>query len=177
MPRAVFLDRDGVINHSLVRDGRPYAPTTEEDFVIIDGVSDALNTLHKAGFLLIVVTNQPDVARGLIPKDVVDGFHQALLKAFPLDDIKVCYETEESGSRYYKPKPGMLLDAGEEHDIDLTKSFMVGDRWRDVGCGRAAGCFTIFIDYGYSEQLTETPDATCHGLHEAVPIILGHSCL
>ncbi len=177
MQRAVFLDRDGVINHSLVREGRPYAPTTQEEFVIIDGVSDALSTLHKAGFLLIVVTNQPDVARGLVQKDLVETFHQYLLKAFPLDDIKVCYETEESGSRCYKPRPGMLFDAGEEHDIDLTKSFMVGDRWRDVGCGRAAGCFTIFIDYGYSEKLTELPDATCYGLREAVPIILRHSGL
>lgn len=175
MHRAVFLDRDGVINHSIVREGRPFAPTSQEEYAIIDGVPDALQTLHHAGFLLIVVTNQPDVARGLIQKEVVENFHQDLLKAFPLDDIKVCYETEESGSQYYKPRPGMLLEAGEEYDIDLTKSFMVGDRWRDVGCGRAAGCFTIFIDHGYVEQLKEIPDATCHGLREAVPIILRHS--
>ena len=175
MRRAVFLDRDGVINHSIVRERRPFAPTSQEEFAIIDGVPDALQNLHHAGFLLIVVTNQPDVARGLVQKEVVENFHQDLLKAFPLDDIKVCYETEESGSRYYKPRPGMLLEAGEEYDIDLTKSFMVGDRWRDVGCGRAAGCFTIFIDHGYVEQLTEIPDATCHGLLEAVPIILRHS--
>lgn len=175
MQHAVFLDRDGVINHSLVREGRPYAPTTQDEFSIIEGVSDALNALHEAGFLLIIVTNQPDVARGLVQKDIVETFHQDLMKAFPLDDIKVCYETEESGSRYYKPRPGMILDAEEEYDIDLTKSFMVGDRWRDIGCGRAAGCFTIFIDYGYAEQMTEVPDATCHGLREAVPIILRHA--
>lgn len=174
MRPAVFLDRDGVINHSIVRDGRPFAPTAQEEFAIIDGVPDALKTLHEAGFLLIIVTNQPDVARGLIQKEVVENFHQDLLKAFPLDDIKVCYETEESGSRYYKPRPGMLLEAGEEYDIDLSKSFMVGDRWRDIACGRAAGCFTIFIDYGYVEKLTEIPDATCRGLREAVPIILRH---
>ncbi|MDH5775952.1 MAG: HAD-IIIA family hydrolase [Nitrospirota bacterium] len=175
MRPAVFLDRDGVINHTIVREGRPFAPTNQDEFSIIDGVPDALHTLHKAGFLLIIVTNQPDVARGVISKGVVESFHQDLLKAFPLDAIKVCYETEESGSPLYKPRPGMLLEAKEEYDIDLTKSFMVGDRWRDVGCGRAAGCFTIFIDYGYQEQLREAPDAICRGLQEAVPIILRHA--
>ncbi len=175
MRRAVFLDRDGVINYSIVREGRPFAPTSQDEFAIIDGVSDALNILHEAGFLLIIVTNQPDVARGLIKKEIVENFHQDLLKDFPLDAIKVCYETEESGGRFYKPQPGMILEAKEEFDIDLTKSFMVGDRWRDMGCGRAAGCFTVFIDYGYVEKLTEVPDAICHGLLEAVPIILRHS--
>ena len=175
MRSAVFLDRDGVINHSIVRDGRPFAPTAPEEFVIIDGVHDALNRLHEAGFLLIIATNQPDVARGLVKKEIVENFHQDLLSTFPLDAIKVCYETEQSGSGFYKPQPGMLLEAGNFFDIDLTKSFMVGDRWRDIGCGRAAGCFTIFIDYGYAEPLTEIPDATCQGLREAVPIILRHS--
>jgi len=174
MERAVFLDRDGVINHPVIRQGRAFAPTSFSEFRIYAGVSDALQRLHQAGFLLIVATNQPDVTRGLIVKEEVEKMHQSLRDTFPIRDIKVCYDTEESGSACYKPKPGMLVEAAHDYHIDLTQSFMVGDRWRDVGCGRAAGCFTIFIDRGYDEQLKEKPDAVCKELTEAVPIILRH---
>ncbi len=175
LSQAVFLDRDGVINAPVIRAGKPFAPVSREEFQILPGVGQALQILDEAGFLLIIVTNQPDVARGLIPREVVEDMHDYLMTAFPLDDIKACYETEESGSRYYKPQPGMLLDAAKEHGIDLKKSFMVGDRWRDVGCGLAAGCFTIFIDRGYVERLRQIPHARCGNLQEAVPIILSHS--
>ena len=175
MRKAVFLDRDGVINHPIIRQGKPYAPTSIEEFRIFSGVSDALQSLHEAGFLLIIATNQPDVARGLILKENVEKMHQILQETLPLKAVKVCYETEESGCACYKPKPGMLVDSAEEFHIDLRQSYMVGDRWRDVGCGRAAGCFTIFIDRGYDEQLRDKPDATCTGLMEAVPIILRHA--
>ena len=191
LSQAVFLDRDGVINAPVIRAGKPFAPVSREEFQILPGVGQALQILDEAGFLLIIVTNQPDVARGLIHREVVEDMHDYLMTAFPLDDIKACYETEESGSRYYKPHPGMLLDAAKEHGIDLKKSFMVGDRWRDVGsdvtvqhnrdrwrdvgCGLAAGCFTIFIDRGYVERLRQIPHARCGNLQEAVPIILSHS--
>lgn len=171
----MFLDRDGVINAPIVRAGKPFAPTSREEFQILPGVEQALQVLDQAGFLLIIVTNQPDVARGLIAREVVEDMHGYLMNKFPLDDIKVCYETEESGSHYYKPQPGMLLDAAKEHGIDLSKSYMVGDRWRDVGCGLAAGCFTIFIDRGYAERILQVPHARCGNLQEAVPIILSHS--
>lgn len=175
MHQAIFLDRDGVINDPIIRDGKPFAPASWEEFSILPGVPNALTTLDQAGFLLIVVTNQPDVARGQIPRDVVEEMHRHLMEVFPLDAIKVCYETEESGSPYYKPRPGMLLEAAKEHGIDLTRSYMVGDRWRDVGCGLAAGCFTIFIDRGYAEGMPDVPHARCGDLQEAVPIILSHS--
>lgn len=171
----MFLDRDGVINAPIVRAGKPFAPTSREEFQILPGVPEALQVLDQAGFLLIVVTNQPDVARGLISREEVEDMHSHLMRIFPLDDIKVCYETEESGSQDYKPRPGMLLDAAKEHDIDLSKSYMVGDRWRDVGCGLAAGCFTILIDRGYAERIPQDPHARCGDLQEAVPIILSHS--
>ncbi|MEW6248870.1 MAG: HAD family hydrolase [Nitrospirota bacterium] len=174
MTRAVFLDRDGVINAAVVREGRPYPPATLGDFRILPGVPQALRDLRDAGFLLIVVTNQPDVARGLQRRDIVEAMHERLRRELPIDDIQVCYEAESSR---YKPKPGMLLDAAKERDIDLSRSYMVGDRWRDVDCGRAAGCFTIFIDRGYSETLREAPDATCADLPEAVAIILRHANL
>jgi D-glycero-D-manno-heptose 1,7-bisphosphate phosphatase len=172
MRRAVFLDRDGVLNCALVRDGRPYPPATLDEFEILPGVAEALRALDDAGFLLIVATNQPDVARGLQRREVVEAMHRRLLDELPLDDIKVCYETDESRCACYKPKPGMLLEAARELGIALASSYMVGDRWRDVGAGKAAGCFTIFIDRGYAEPLTDTPDAVCTNLPEAAAIIL-----
>ena len=177
MLRAVFLDRDGVINRAIVRDGKPYAPATLAEFEILPGVPDALRELHDAGLLLVVVTNQPDVARGTQRREVVEAMHQRLREELPLDAIKVCYEVESPTSFCYKPKPGMLLEAAREHGIDLPRSYMVGDRWRDVGCGRAAGCFTVFIDRGYAEALRDSPDATCTDLAQASAIILHHANL
>ena len=177
MPRAVFLDRDGVINRAVVRAGKPYPPATLAEFEILPGVPDALHKLEEAGFLLIIATNQPDVARGIQHREVVEAMHQQLREQLPLDDIKVCYEVESPTSICYKPKPGMLLEAARERDIDLSKSYMVGDRWRDVGCGRAAGCFTIFIDRGYAETLRDIPDVTCADLAQASAIILHHANL
>ncbi len=170
--RAVFLDRDGVITRAFVREGKPYPPANLLDFEILPGVKEALYTLESAGFLLIVATNQPDVARGLQRVEVVEEMHRRLQEELPLAAIKVCYELERPDSLYYKPRPGMLLDAAREFAIDLGRSYMVGDRWRDVGAGRAAGCFTIFIDRGYDEPLTEAPDAVCADLVEAASTIL-----
>jgi D-glycero-D-manno-heptose 1,7-bisphosphate phosphatase len=172
MRRAVFLDRDGVLNRAIVQDGRPLAPPRLEHFEIEPDALTALPALRAAGFLLIVVTNQPDVARGAVRREVVEEMHRRLHAALPLDDIKVCWEVDGPTSTCYKPKPGMLLEAAREHDIDLARSFMVGDRWRDVGAGRAAGCFTVFIDRAYTEPLTETPDAVCTDLAGAAAIIL-----
>lgn len=167
--RACFLDRDGVINRAIVKEGKPYPPRDLTDLEILPGVVDALKDLRKAGYLLIVITNQPDVARGTQKKEVVEAMHQRLLKDLPLDDIEVCYD--EASDRY-KPLPGMILDSAKKHRIDLGSSYMVGDRWRDVGAGKAAGCFTIFIDHKYREKLTETPHFVCLNLKEAAKTIL-----
>jgi D-glycero-D-manno-heptose 1,7-bisphosphate phosphatase len=170
----VFLDRDGVLNRALVRDGRPYAPTNLTEFEILPEVPAALARLKQAGFLLVVATNQPDVARGDFPRSVVEAMHGQLRTRLPIDDIKVCYEVDSPECRCYKPKPGMLLDAAAEYGIDLAQSFMIGDRWRDVDCGRNAGCFTIFIDRNYAEPLRSLPDAVCRDLAEAADIVLAH---
>jgi D-glycero-D-manno-heptose 1,7-bisphosphate phosphatase len=177
MRRAVFLDRDGVITNASVRNGMPHPPATLADFEILPGVAEALRALAEAGFLLVVATNQPDVARGLQQLEIVEAMHRRLREELPLDDIKVCYELDGPSCSCYKPKPGMLLDAAREHNIDLGRSYMVGDRWRDIGAGRGAGCFTIFIDRGYAEPLTEAPDAICADLLEATPMILRHARL
>lgn len=175
MRRAVFLDRDGVLNRTVVHHQKPYPPASLAEFEILPGVPETLARLRHAGFLLIVATNQPDVARGTQRREVVEAMHRRLNEELPLDDIKVCYEEDGPRCTCYKPKPGMLLAAAREHSIDLSQSYMVGDRWRDVGAGKAAGCFTIFIDRGYAEPLGEIPDATCADLQEAAAIILRHS--
>jgi D-glycero-D-manno-heptose 1,7-bisphosphate phosphatase len=174
MKRAVFLDRDGVLNRSMVRSGRPYAPTSLDEFELLPGVIEAVTNLRIAGFLLIVVTNQPDVATGTVSRGVLDEIHQKLRAALALDDIKVCCHVDADRCPCRKPQPGMLLEAAREWSIDLGRSFMVGDRWRDVSAGKAAGCTTIFVDYGYAERQVDAPDFVVTSLDEAVKIILGN---
>ena len=133
--RAVFLDRDGVLNRAIVRDGRPFPPESPEAFEILPGAAEAVRRLHDAGFLLIVATNQPDVARGTQRREVVEAMNARLLDAMPIDEIRVCYEDGDDCPRR-KPNPGLLLEAAQAHGIDLPESYMVGDRWRDVEAGR-----------------------------------------
>lgn len=177
MRPAVFLDRDGVINRSVVRDGKPFPPETLDAIEILPGVPEAMAALKDAGFLLIVVTNQPDVATGKQKRDVVEAIHAHLSSRLPIDDIRVCYDIDSDDNFYYKPKPGMLMDAAEDHGIDLGNSYMVGDRWRDVGAGNAAGCFTLFIDYGYREKRPDNPGKIVRSLAEASDFILSRAAL
>src|SRR5438477_3735525 len=135
MKRAVFLDRDGVLNRSVVRDGRPYAPISLEEFELLPGVREAVTELRNAGFILVVVTNQPDLARGRIGPEVTEAIHQQLRALLPVHDIKMCGHLDEERCLCRKPKPGMLLEAAQAWSIDLEQSFMVGDRWRDVSAG------------------------------------------
>jgi len=174
MKRAVFLDRDGVLNRSVVRAGRPYAPTSLDEFELLPGVLEALTDLRTAGFVLVVVTNQPDLATGRMRPEVAEAIHQKLRALLPIDDIKVCGHVDEDDCSCRKPRPGMLLEAARDWSIDLYRSFIVGDRWRDVSAGKAAGCKTIFVDYGYAEELADRPDFVVTSLPEAVKIILGN---
>ncbi len=174
--RAVFLDRDGVINRSLVCDGKPYAPTTVAEFEILPGVAEACARLKQAGFLLIVTTNQPDVGRGKQPQSIVEEMHAQMCAALPIDRVEVCYHpggTVECDCR--KPKPGMLLTSAKALNIDLARSWMVGDRWRDIDCGHAAGCRTVLIEYDYDEALKQMPDFRAKDLAGAARIIIEHS--
>jgi D-glycero-D-manno-heptose 1,7-bisphosphate phosphatase len=170
--RAVFLDRDGVINRAVVRDGKPYPPASIEDFELLPGVDNAMRALRRAGLLVIVATNQPDVGSGLQRKDVVEAMHNRLLAADLCDDIRVCYHTAEDRCECRKPKPGMLMDAARAWNIDLSRSFLIGDRWRDVDAAKAAGCYAFFIDYGYREHLRAQPDAVIESLAQASEHIL-----
>ncbi|MBT8562111.1 HAD family hydrolase [Polynucleobacter paneuropaeus] len=173
MKRAVFLDRDGVINRAIMRDGMPCPPSNLDELEILPGVSEALIKLHTADYLLIVITNQPDVARGTAKKADVEQLNSQLSLQLPLDDIKTCYHDGDDGCLCRKPLPGALLEAAKEYDIDLSKSFMVGDRWRDIEAGNRAGCKTFFVNYRYTEQQPEAPDFIVSSLLEAQKIITG----
>jgi len=176
MKRAVFLDRDGVLTRALVRDGIAYAPTSIAEMEIDADAPAALARLKAAGFLLVVITNQPDVARGITSREDVEAMHAILRAALPLDAFFVCYHDNQDGCGCRKPMPGMLLEAAAAHGIDLAQSFMVGDRWRDVEAGVAAGCRTVWIDRGYREQAPRRgPDARVDSLGAAADWILARS--
>ncbi len=171
--RAVFLDRDGVINRAFVREGKPFPPPTPQELEILPGVPEALRELKSRGYELLVVTNQPDVGRGKQSREALDAMHKALSARLPLDDILACCHTEQDKCDCRKPLPGMLLEAARKHNIDLAQSFMVGDRWRDIEAGYNAGCKTILIDYGYSERPPDRmPDLRVGSLREAADWII-----
>jgi D-glycero-D-manno-heptose 1,7-bisphosphate phosphatase len=175
MTRAVFLDRDGVLNRAFIRDGKPYPPANLSEFQLLPGVANALWRLKNRGFLLIVVTNQPDVARGTQQRAAVEEMHAAMQGLLPIDACFVCYHDDPDGCDCRKPKPGLLLQAAAEFEIDLKISFMVGDRWRDVDAGRRAGCIPIWIDRGYAERGPyEAPAAKIASFPQAVDWILQH---
>ena len=171
--RAVFLDRDGVLNDVTMRGGKPHPPANLAELRVADGVPEALARLKAAGWLLIVVTNQPDVGRGTQSREVADQINQKLAAVLPVDDFVVCWHDGSEPCSCRKPKPGMVLDAAARHGIDLARSFLIGDRWRDIDCGRAAGVRTVWIDRGYAERGPEKPpDFRCGAIAEAVDWIL-----
>lgn len=173
--RAVFLDRDGVINRALIRDGKPFPPAGIGELDILPNVFDALTRLRTAGFLLIVVTNQPDVARGTERREIVDDMHAHIGTLLPIDDFRICDHDDDDDCRCRKPKDGLLRDAARAWNIDLAQSFLVGDRWRDIDAGSSAGCTTVFIDYCYNERRPERCDVTVASLGEAADWILANN--
>ena len=170
--RAVFLDRDGVINRAIVRNGKPYPPATEEALEIFPDVPAALARLRDAGFRLVVVTNQPDIARGTQRREIVDRMHARLCAELPLDEVRVCGHDDADDCECRKPRAGLLEAAARDADLSLADSFMVGDRWRDVEAGRRAGCITVFVDRQYDEPRPDRPAATVRSLGEAADWIL-----
>jgi D-glycero-D-manno-heptose 1,7-bisphosphate phosphatase len=170
--KAVFLDRDGVLNRAVVKDGRPYPPASVDEVEILSGVTEALQRLKDAGFVLIVVSNQPDVGRGATLKATVEEINDYLAKRMPIDRFIMCYHDGGDGCDCRKPSPGMLFAGAQEFDVELSSSYMVGDRWRDVEAGISAGCKTIFIDYGYNEKQPKSFDYKVSLFLEAVNIIL-----
>ena len=169
---AVFLDRDGVLVRTDVRDGKPYAASTLAEFEILPDALESTKILKDSGFLLVVVTNQPDVGNGLVERAVVEAMHNRLRAALPIDDIRVCYHAQTDACACRKPKPGMLLEAAARFGINLANSVMIGDRWNDIVAGHGAGCYTILIDREYVESLPIAPDERVGSLAEAASVIV-----
>ncbi len=152
MNRAVFLDRDGVINQVILKEGIPCSPRTIKELILNDGIADFLAQTRKAGFLNIVFTNQPDIARGLMDTGNLQGIHDFLLKNLAIDDIYLCPHDDADNCLCRKPKAGMLIEAARKWDINLNSSFVVGDQHKDAQAGKAAGCTTILLDFPYNKN-------------------------
>ncbi len=171
MKRAVFLDRDGVINESPPR--HDYVKVWEE-FRFLPEVPEAIKKLNRAGFFVIVVSNQRGVARGLFTEEDLEDIHSRMLdelrsEGAKIDAIYYCPHDVSDDCDCRKPKPGMILKAREEHDLDLPGSFIVGDSTSDVEAGRRAGLKTIYLGDGVCGA-----DFRAGGLAEAVGIILNN---
>jgi len=174
MSKAVFVDRDGVLNRSLLRNGKLLPPASADELELLPGVAEACAALRAAGFLLIVVTNQPDVARGTQNRQTVAAIHAVIREKVPLDDIRVCYHDDDDGCECRKPKPGLLLQAAKDWDIDIRCSFLVGDRWKDIAAARNAGCRAVQVENGQPEKedAWASPDLRVRSLKEAADWIL-----
>ena len=154
---AVFLDRDGIINRAVVRDGKPYPPAGPGEVEILAGAIASLERLAESGYVLIGITNQPDVARGTQSREIVESIHRLIQSSLPVREIFVCFHDDIDNCDCRKPKPGLILQATKKYGLDLTKSWMVGDRWKDITAGQIAGLKTIFVDYHYAEIYKGTP--------------------
>lgn len=144
MNKAVFLDRDGVINR---RAPQGEYITRWEEMSFLPGAADAISLLNRAGFRVIVVTNQRCVAKGLITSQALEAMHQRMCDALEqagarIDGVYYCPHEKQAGCGCRKPAPGMLLRAKAEYGIDLPPSWMIGDSEMDVEAGKSAGCKT-----------------------------------
>lgn len=171
--KTIFLDRDGVINQPHVINGKSYAPGSLKDFSLLPGVKEALCELKAAGFLILVVTNQPDVGKGIFQQSDVEAIHHFILNQLTIDDVFVCYHVDADQCDCRKPLPGLLHQAAKKYSIDFSNSYLIGDRWKDIEAGQNVGCKTMFIDYGYAEKKPLNMDYIVASLFEAKNIILG----
>ena len=169
---AVFLDRDGVINRTILRGQVSHPPASVEEFEFLPGVAEACRRLVDAGYPLVVVTNQPDVARGRQTRAGVEAINGLIRGSLPVLDVLTCFHDTPDHCACRKPKPGLLLEAAQRWCLDLPRSFLVGDRWSDVLAAQAAACRSVLIDTPYSGGERCRPDHRARDLGEAVDWIL-----
>ena len=152
--KAVFFDRDGVLSQVFFRDGKPVAPLDPKDFKLVPDAESCVKNLSAAGYVLVVVTNQPDVVRGWLAPEALEAMNAMLLRKLGgpagIRSIYICPHDNQDNCSCRKPKPGLLLKGAEEWNIDLGASFMIGDRKVDVDAGKAAGCKTLLIEADYN---------------------------
>jgi D-glycero-D-manno-heptose 1,7-bisphosphate phosphatase len=169
--KAVFFDRDGVINRPIVRNGQPFAPQDLSEFAWMDGVHATLDALRARGYLLLVCTNQPDVVRGMQCREQVDEFHRKIEAELPIARVYACFHDNAHACACRKPKPGMLLQGSQEFDIDLARSWMIGDRPKDIEAGLAAGCRTVYLRHDYDAASQHAAQHEITRLDELLAII------
>lgn len=172
MNRAVFLDRDGVINLPIYRDGRAFAPTRVADFQFMPGIQGLVEMVRNAGFRIVVVTNQPDVVNGKMSLATLQEMHQLLQRELRVDEVRACLHVDGDECECRKPKAGMLRAAAAQFNLDLPHSFIIGDTWRDMSAGKTAGCTTILLDSGYADKHGDSADHIVQSFDQAVEIIL-----
>lgn len=169
---AVFLDRDGVLNRVVVRDGKVASPRTVEELQVEPEALATLTALKAAGYLLLVVTNQPDVSRGLMSVEALGALHARLAEALPLDEIAACLHDNADACGCRKPKPGLVLDLAQRHGVDLRRSWLIGDQDRDIACGKAAGCNTILLERDYNSGMDTDASQVVETLSQSLAYIL-----
>ena len=172
---AIFFDRDGVLTIPINLNGKGYAPRSLEEFEYYNDAAESLLRTHDAGFLNIVVSNQPDVSNGLLLESVLESMNNKMLEDFKLDEVNNCHHVSEENCHCRKPKPGMIQSAAQRRGIDLRKSWMVGDRDGDMAAGSSSGLRTVFIDRNWSEESGSTAEFRCNSLTQAIDLILGHA--
>lgn len=175
MRPGVLLDRDGVLNRVVLREGRSVSPRAFAEFELLPGVGAAVESLRQAGLPVVVITNQPDISRGVLPPAELERMHEHLRAHVPLEQIYTCIHDDADRCSCRKPRPGLLLRAAAEFQMDLERSWMVGDSWKDVEAARAAGCHMIFIAGAHtpqSERATRAPERVAASLPEAAKVIL-----
>jgi D-glycero-D-manno-heptose 1,7-bisphosphate phosphatase len=172
MKRAVFLDRDGVINRAFEIEGVPVPPRSLNDLQILGGVKEAIKLLKARNFIVVVVTNQPDVARGIVTQESVETINSFLGNELLIEHFYTCFHDDQQGCDCRKPKPGLLQKAAQDLNVNLHNSFLIGDRWRDIAAGQAVGSQCFFIDYEYSERSPDLPYYRVKSLLEAAQKIL-----
>lgn len=172
MRKAAFLDRDGVLNRAVVKAGKPFPPMNVGELEILPGVARSLERLREAGYLSVVVTNQPDVARGTTTRSAVEAINAHLRQALALDAFYVCWHDDSSACGCRKPAPGLILQSASDYNVDIAASFMIGDRWRDIEAGQRAGCHTVWINRHYDERMPVGADYETDEFESAVNWIM-----
>jgi len=169
--KAIFLDRDGVINKVIFREGKASCPWKIEEFEFLPQVRETLKELKEMGFLNIVITNQPDVKRGFLSFEELKKMTNILFENLAIDEIKICPHDDEDNCNCRKPKPGLILETAKKYGIDLKQSFFIGDSWRDVKAGKRAGCKVILIKADYNQEIQKGCDFVVDNLKEALKVI------
>ena len=167
---AIFFDRDGIINEVIMRDGAACSPRVASAFYFKSGICEAFQAAKDGGFLRIIVTNQPDVERGQIPRHEYEAMQTLVRKTLEPDGFEAC-EASSNADRRKKPNPGMLLDAAAQLGVDLKNSWIVGDTWKDVQAGRSAGVRSILLATDYNADAQPTADFCFPSLGDIVSFI------